>query len=368
MLFHPFEIAVCGYSGSGKTTLIEAVVSRLSAKFTIGYYKHGCHQFDIDREGKDSWTIKEAGALTVMISDPEKKALITQERGLFSHLEQHAFSEMDMLLVEGLKEIALPKLLLVDKERKILDLLSNGSVTNVAALVVPDEPSSYQGFGIPVLHRDQTAVIAAFIESFLVTLSSKECLLNGLVLAGGKSHRMGHDKALIAYHPENQLQYTANLLREQCHEVFVSCREEQAERYLQFGIPLITDSYLGIGPMGGLLSAQQFSPGAAWVVAACDMPFLDHTTVSQLCLERNQFRFATAFRSPESDALEPLFACYEPKTRSLLFQRHCEGKNSLSAFLKETRIHEVTPLKSNALQNINDGVEKELSRIKKEIT
>jgi molybdopterin-guanine dinucleotide biosynthesis protein A len=98
------------------------------------------------------------------------------------------------------------------------------------------------------------------------------------------------------------------------------------------------------------------------------MPFLDHTTVNQLCSERNQFRFATAFRSPESGALEPLFACYEPKTRSLLFQRHCEGKNSLSAFLKEARIHELIPLKSNTLQNINNDEEKELLRTKSEIT
>ena len=368
MLFHPFEIAICGYSGSGKTTLIASVVRHLSARFTIGYYKHGCHQFAIDREGKDSWTIKEAGALTVMISDPDKKAIVTQERGPFSYLEQHAFSEMDMLLVEGLKEIPLPKLLLVDKERKILDLLSNGSVTNVAALVVPDEPSLYTAHNIPVLHRDHTEDIAAFIESVLITRSSRECLLHGLVLAGGQSQRMGHDKALIAYHAENQLRHTANLLSEQCHDVFVSCREEQAESYRQFGIPLITDRYLGIGPMGGLLSAQQFRPGAAWVVAACDMPFLDHTTFTQLCIERNQFRFATAFRSPDSGALEPLFACYEPKTRSHLILRHCEGKNSLSAFLKEARIQELTSLKSNALQNINDGEERELLRNKFEIT
>ena len=355
MLFHPFEIAFCGYSGSGKTTLIAAIVRHLSAIFTIGYYKHGCHRFEIDREGKDSWTIKEAGALTVMISDPEKKALVTQERALFSPIEQHAFSELDMLLVEGLKEIPVPKLLLVDKERKIIDLVSNGSITNVAALVVPDDPESYTASGIPVLHRNQTEAVAAFIASFLLTRSSRESHLNGLVLAGGRSRRMGYDKALIAYHAENQLQHTATLLRERCHEVFVSCREEQAETYRQFDIPLITDRYLGIGPMGGLLSAQQYRPAAAWIVAACDMPFLDNTTLTQLCVERNPFRLATAFRSPASGALEPLFACYEPKTRNHLLLRHGEGKNSLAAFLNEARIKELTPQMGHVLQNINDA-------------
>jgi molybdopterin-guanine dinucleotide biosynthesis protein A len=169
---------------------------------------------------------------------------------------------------------------------------------------------------------------------------------------------MGSDKALIAYHAENQLLHTVKLLRKQCREVFVSCREKQAETYSQFGIPLITDSYLGIGPLGGLLSAQQNEPRSAWVVAACDMPWLDEGSVDQLCSQRNPFRFATAFRNPDSGFLEPLFACYEPKSRSHLLQRHLEGSNSLSAFLDESRIKELAPLKGDTLLNINDGEER----------
>jgi molybdopterin-guanine dinucleotide biosynthesis protein A len=74
MLFHPFEIALCGYSGSGKITLAAALVRHLSANFTTAYYKHECHRFAIDHEGKDSWIVRQAGASTVMISDPEKKS------------------------------------------------------------------------------------------------------------------------------------------------------------------------------------------------------------------------------------------------------------------------------------------------------
>ena len=354
MLFHPFEVAFCGYSGSGKTTLIAAIVRHLSSKFSIGYYKHGCHRFEIDREGKDSWTIKEAGALSVMISDPEKKAFITRQTNHFHLFEKNAFSEMDILLVEGLKEIPLQKLLLVDKERQILEQFRDGSITNVAALVVPDDPAFYTTFGIPVLHRDHISEIASFIETILLDRSFKISPLNGLVLSGGQSLRMGSDKALIAYHAENQLLHTSALLRQQCHEVYISCREEQAETYRHFGIPLITDSYLGIGPFGGLLSAQRANPDAAWLIAACDLPFLDKDTLSQLCMKRNPMRFATAFRNPESGMLEPLFACYEPKSRSHLFERHLEGKNSLSHFLEDSRITELTPLNSAVLQNINN--------------
>ncbi len=356
MLFHPFEIAFCGYSGSGKTTLIAGVVRHLSAKFTLAYYKHGCHRFDLDREGKDSWIVRQAGADTVMISDPATKAVITShEKSSASQLlERHVFADEDLLLVEGLKELPLPKVLLVDTERRILDLVSTGALTNIVALVVPDDPVAYAVYGYPVLHRDCIGDIAAFIEAFLLTSSLKEHPLNGLVLAGGRSSRMGSDKALLAYHADNQLVHTAALLQKQCSEVFISCREEQAETYRHFGIPLITDSYLGIGPMGGLLSAQQARPEAAWVVAACDLPFLDQDIVQQLCSQRNPLRFATAFRNPQSGCLEPLCACYEPKSRCRIILRHIERNNSLLSFLDESRIEELALQNSGALKNIND--------------
>jgi molybdopterin-guanine dinucleotide biosynthesis protein A len=354
MLFHPFEIAFCGYSGSGKTTLIAEVVLHLSARFSIAYYKHGCHRFDIDRKGKDSWIVSQAGASTVMISDPEKKALVTTYASGTPLLETHAFSDHDLLIVEGLKELPLPKLLLVDRERRILDLVGNGIVTNVAAMVVADDPGSYPSFGIPLFHRDNISAVAEFIERFLLDRSSKESPLHGLVLAGGQSSRMGSDKALLTYHTKNQLVHTAELLQQQCRDVFISCRDEQSEAYRNFGIPLITDSYLGIGPLGGLLSAQRSIPSAAWVIAACDLPFLDDATIRQLCSHRNPLRFATAFRHPQSGRIEPLCACYESKSRTRLMLRHLEGKNSLAAFLDESRITELALQEFAALQNIND--------------
>jgi molybdopterin-guanine dinucleotide biosynthesis protein A len=181
-------------------------------------------------------------------------------------LERYAFSDHDLLLVEGLKELPIQKLLLADAERRILDFLRDGSVTNVAALVVPDDPASYTVFCMPVLSLDSVGDIAVFIESILIERSLTEIFPYGLVLAGGQSLRMGSDKALMQYHTENQLLRTAALLQPYC-------REEQAETYRPYGIPLITDTYLGSGPSGGLLSAQQIRPEAAWVVAACDLPF-----------------------------------------------------------------------------------------------
>ncbi|NTW62781.1 MAG: NTP transferase domain-containing protein, partial [Chlorobiaceae bacterium] len=183
---------------------------------------------------------------------------------------------------------------------------------------------------------------------------SRETPLFGLVLAGGQSSRMGSDKALISYHRENQLVRTAQLMEKSCSKVFISCRTEQKEHYLQYGYPLITDRYLNIGPLGGLLSAQMEHPCTAWMTVACDLPFLDEQVFHQLTLHRNPFRYATAFTDPLSNNLEPLCSCYEPKSKERLFSLHAEGNNSLYSFLQQSRIETLTMKNSGRLRNIND--------------
>ncbi|MBN1278682.1 MAG: bifunctional molybdenum cofactor guanylyltransferase MobA/molybdopterin-guanine dinucleotide biosynthesis adaptor protein MobB [Chlorobiaceae bacterium] len=354
MLFHPYEIALCGFSGSGKTTLAAAVVNRLSERFTVGCYKHGCHRFDIDREGKDSFIFKDAGAETVMISDPVKKAVISRN-GSTGIREREIFRACDMLIVEGLKELPLPKLLMVDRERKILDRLAEGTIPGVIALVeTGNEPDQLKSlYDLPVFHRDDVQTVTAFIES-CIAHRAMETPLSGLILAGGKSSRMGTDKALITYHGKNQLIHTSSLLSSYCREVFISCRADQKPKYEAFGLPIITDRYLETGPAGGILSAQSRYPERAWLTVACDMPFLGTELLDTLLDNRMHLRFATAFRNEDTGHYEPLCACYEPKSRQELLARHAEGDDSLHSFLADSRIGEIAVSDTHHLLNIND--------------
>lgn len=357
MLFHPYEIALCGLSGSGKTTLAASLASLLSCRRTVGYFKHGCHRFDIDREGKDSYTLAAAGAVTVMVDDPEKQAVITRHRTPGNRLERQAFRDCDLLLVEGLKELPTEKLLLVDAERRILDKLADGTITNVAALVVPDDPSGYASIPLPAFHRDSVGQIASFVESRLLERAAREAPLSALLLAGGRSSRMGRDKALIDYHGRRQIDHAAGILSTHCTELFISCRPEQEEAYRPAGLPLITDRYLGIGPLGGLLSAQAARPGEAWLLLACDMPMAGHAAISELTAGRNPFRYATAFTNPGTGRSEPLLACYEPKSREALLLNHAAGRNSLAAFLESSPVEHLQPNDPEALQGANSPEE-----------
>ncbi|MGE5471265.1 MAG: molybdopterin-guanine dinucleotide biosynthesis protein B [Bacteroidota bacterium] len=105
---------IAGYSGSGKTTLLEKLIPRLVARgYRVSVIKHAHHGFDIDRPGKDSWRHREAGASEVLLSCNDRWALMHERRDgpeptlgeLLSHL-----SPCDLVLIEGFKQEAVPKL------------------------------------------------------------------------------------------------------------------------------------------------------------------------------------------------------------------------------------------------------------------
>ena len=98
--------------------------------------------------------------------------------------------------------------------------------------------------------------------------------LHGLVLAGGRSTRMGRDKATLAYHGRSQLETAWALLAPRVSDRFVSVRPDQVGDPVRAQHPQIVDGPEGLGPAAGILAAQRAHPQAAWLVLACDLPFL----------------------------------------------------------------------------------------------
>lgn len=135
--------------------------------------------------------------------------------------------------------------------------------------------------------------------------------LYGLVLVGGKSTRMGHDKSIINYHGIAQREYLYDLLSSVCDEVFLSLRSTQIQE-LKRGLKFIVDQDQYKGPYNGLLSAHHQFPKVAWLVLACDMPLLDLEGIKQLVAHRDRSKVATAFALKENPLPEPLAAIWEP--------------------------------------------------------
>jgi|HigsolmetaAR203D_1030402.scaffolds.fasta_scaffold00561_17 molybdopterin-guanine dinucleotide biosynthesis protein A len=140
--------------------------------------------------------------------------------------------------------------------------------------------------------------------------------LFGLVLAGGASTRMQRDKAALAYHGRTQLEWTYELLAPLCTATFVSVRPDQRDEPIRAKFPQIVDKTPGIGPLAGIAAALTEHPKAAWLVIACDLPFITERTLRHLIEARDPSYIATAYRSSHDGLPEPLCAIWEPAART----------------------------------------------------
>ena len=155
---------ITGYSGSGKTTLLEAIIPRIAARgLVVSLIKHTHHKFDIDQPGKDSYRLREAGCREVMLLSDKRWVLMHELRGAEPpSLEEQLtkFSDCDLVLVEGFKHAALPKLE-VHRPANGKPLLVSTQPEHIVA-VASDEAVAVPE-GIPLLDLNDRDAVVDFI-------------------------------------------------------------------------------------------------------------------------------------------------------------------------------------------------------------
>ncbi|AQX03068.1 NTP transferase domain-containing protein [Elizabethkingia anophelis] len=176
--------------------------------------------------------------------------------------------------------------------------------------------------------------------------------INGLVLAGGKSTRMGTAKDLMNWHGKEQRYFAADLLTPFCDEVFISCRQDQLENF-DTSYNALTDTFLNMGPFGGILSALRSQRDKAWLVVACDLPLLDKNSLSFLTASRNSEKVATTYESPFDGLPEPLITIWEPKSYPLLLNFLGIGNTCPRKVLINSDTLIIKPQNPDALMNVN---------------
>ncbi|WP_447919602.1 molybdopterin-guanine dinucleotide biosynthesis protein B [Achromobacter aegrifaciens] len=152
---------IAGRSGSGKTTLIEAMLPLLAARgLRVSVIKHSHHDFEMEPPGKDSARFRQAGALEVMVASPFRYAIVHELRDAPepSLQEQLArLSPADLVLVEGFKQAAIPR---IEVYRPALGKPPLHAEDSSFLAVVTDAPLET---GLPCLPVNEPARVADFV-------------------------------------------------------------------------------------------------------------------------------------------------------------------------------------------------------------
>ncbi len=169
----------------------------------------------------------------------------------------------------------------------------------------------------------------------------------GVVLAGGRSRRLGQDKVVLSYEGESLLSRSVTLLRRFCSKVVVSGRDPTAQnmngRTAGVDAPWLPDVVSGIGPMGGIITGLE-QLQKPLLVTACDLPLLNAATVARL-LDFRRSRPAhclmTTFLQQQTGFIESLVAVYEIGALPFLQSAYRDGVFKLSRALPPELRHEL---------------------------
>lgn len=154
-----------GWSGSGKTTLIEKLIPRfVNAGLRVSLVKHAHHTFDVDQPGKDSYRHRHAGAGEVLVTSSRRWVLMHELRGAAEPPFDEALKRLspcDLVIVEGFKRAAIPKLEVW--RRATGEPLLHPNDSHIVAVASDSKLQTR----LPLLDLDDDAQIASFILAHL---------------------------------------------------------------------------------------------------------------------------------------------------------------------------------------------------------
>ena len=263
------------------------------------------------------------------------------------------FNNSELVIVNGNHFKAAAQIVVIDPKKSLehkLDRITNPLlvVKKEPDVTVPDYLSSHLA-GLPVMEWDQMTQIANFVEAWT---TERKPELKGLVLAGGRSVRMEQDKGALRYHGMSQRAFVYQQFEQIGLEGFISCRKQQQDE-VEKNLPLLLDTFEGLGPMGALLSAFREDPNSAWLAIACDLPYLTTETIQYLLANRDSAKVATAFQSPFDEFPEPLITIWEPRSYRVLLDFLSQGYSCPRKVLINSDVKLIQVPNAKDLSNIN---------------
>lgn len=267
------------------------------------------------------------------------------------------FAAADLILVNGNHHTAKAQVVIIHSRKKASLQKRLSQLTNVELFLLADTDDIFDFIKDAIPNWRQIPIyrvkeIDKIINFFHSKVQQAKPVLNGLVLAGGKSVRMGQDKGAIKWFNKEQRYHIADILMQQCDDVFISCRTDQ-QLQLAEAYKALPDTFVNLGPYGAILSAFREQPDSAWLVVACDMPLLDSATLTHLIENRDPSSIATTYKSDFEGLPEPLITIWEPKSYPVLLAYLAQGYSCPRKVLINSDVLVLSPLNSAALTNVN---------------
>lgn len=336
--FAPNEIAILG----AKCDIISDLVSKVSQNlnnYKLAYFD-ASHAKNIEENKLSEYVFHHEGNLQITTS------------GNINKFQQRLdFAMFDYVFINGNHYQGAKQILILDKAKEASVLKRLDQLDNIQFIIKLDSETEFFDFlvekypNIKNKHCYTISEIDKITNHIHNLVQEKIAPIKGLVLVGGKSTRMGTDKAELNYFGKPQKQSAKELLEHNNLETFYSVQESSNENE-------ISDKFVNLGPFGGICSAFQKDPNSAWFVLATDLPFVNEEVIQLLLTHRNPSKVATAIKGKNKEFVEPLITIYEPKAYPILLQYLAQGYSCPRKMLINSDV-EIVEIENDFIRNIN---------------
>jgi molybdopterin-guanine dinucleotide biosynthesis protein A len=353
--FAPNEISILGTNCNAISDLVSKVSQKLTG-YKLAYFD-ASHAKNIEGNALSEFVFHHQGNLQIATT------------GIINKFQQRLdFAQFDCVFINGNHYPGTKQILILDPAKEASVLKRVAQLQNIQFVIKLTKDTAYFSFleekypqikNIISYTIDEIDAIATHVNSLI---QKKVAPVKGLVLVGGKSTRMGRDKSELNYFGKAQKEVAKELLENRNMETFYS-----VQKFSQKEVAIskeIQDTFLNLGPFGGICSAFQKDPNAAWFVLATDLPFVNDELINWVLEKRNPSKVATAIKGKGKDFPEPLITIYEPKAYPILLQYLAQGYSCPRKMLINSDV-EIVEIDDDLIRNINTAEEFEAA--KKEI-
>ena len=354
--FAPNEIAILGSKCSIITDLVQKVSKKLQKSSKIAYLD-ASHNDGIQAPIVDEFTSHHSGTMHV-----------NSAIQLNAYNEHIRFAKYDLLFINGNHYQGSKQILILDREKESSVKKRLEQLDRIQFVVKLDEESEYFDFlldryptikNLKCYHISEIDVISKHIDNLI---QEKISPVQGLVLAGGKSTRMGRDKTQLVYHGKAQRNYVVEILENNLLQTFVSVAKDEKISTQEY----IHDKFVDLGAFGAICSAFQHDPNKAWLVVAIDLPFVTENLIKLLLKNRDPKKVATAIKGKSKEFVEPLITIYEPKAYPVLLSYLAQGYSCPRKVLINSDV-EIVEVDDDLIRNVNtpDEYQRALNELQK---